>query len=164
MKSGSNWLGLIGVGLGLLALVVALGGRFGSPVTIQFPNGGPMMGQTQRGTPRDFVVPNAPQAPQAPQVQPAPQAPGHGEWAQRGPHGFEGGSHSWRDVGPSHGMGRGHHGGFFMPFFMGGLFRFAVALGLIALGWRLLKRGGSSGGNGGGTPPEGPRTSEPAQL
>jgi hypothetical protein len=115
-------LGWIAIGLGVLALVFALGGRSRSQ---GWYNNGPQFGY---GPPAA-----APQAPGAQQWQPGPQGSGPQQWASP--------REAWKDgrhgaFGPG---GPRHFGGwFFFPFMLiGGLFRLALfgLLILLAVRW-----------------------------
>ena len=155
MNGRNRWLGYLAVGLGALALIVSLGGRFSGP---RMYGGGPW------GHDRGSA--------QAPQVQPAPQAPGapQAPAPHRAPRDF--GRH-W-GPGPQEGQGatdprffdRGHrdfgrHGGhgphwgpFGFPFMILRGLRDALVAGLLILiGLRLLqgRRGPSNGGTTGET-------------
>ena len=161
MERKRNWLGLIGVVLGGLALVVALGGRFGPQMAYQGMGVGGMMGGYQNAAP---VAPaNPPARPQgrfaqgqAGQPDAFAQQQGRGiqqgrgdERMGRGPQGFSQGQGPMMGRGPqgfSQGqgpmMGRGFgHGHGFNP--LGMLFGMVngvsklLALGL--LGWLLLR-------------------------
>jgi len=130
-------LGWIAIALGVVALVVALGGR---ARPMGWYNYGPQYGY---GPPA--MAPQAPQAPQAPGPQQwnTPQGPGQQagpqQWAgPRGDRGFGPGGHGPR------GFGGPRHFGWFFPFMLiGGLFRFALFALLIALvaRWFFRRRG-----------------------
>ena len=116
-------LGWIAIALGVVALVVALGGRAGSR---EWYNDGPGPRFSQGPA---AVAPQAPQAPQAPAAPEqwagprgdAPHGPGQ-QWAgPRGQHGF----------GP--GWGGQHRGGFFIFKLFGGLLRTALFLLILFL-------------------------------
>jgi hypothetical protein len=111
-------LGWIAIALGVVALVVALGGR-------ARPMGGYNDG------PRGYRPPMAaPQAPQGPQGNFGPQQGPQGNFGpQQGPQGNFG-PRGWH--GPQGWKGRGR-GGFFPFMFIGGLFRLALFGLLIAL-------------------------------
>ena len=152
MNGRNRWLGYLAVGLGALALIVALGGRFSGP---RMYGGGPW------GDYRGPVPGNQAQAPAAPQVPVAPQAPAP-DHAQR-----DFGRH--RGPGPREGQvapdprffdrgsdfrrhgGHGYHWGpFGFPFMILRGLRDALVAGLLILiGLRLLR--GRPGSSGGGT-------------
>lgn len=136
MERNRNWLGIVAVALAGLALVVAIGGRFG-------PGGRQMA----------YYYGQAPQAPAAPQAPQAPLPPmGEGRF-ERGPDGFHGrgGPESFgpgfhgrggpEGFGPGFAQGRHGFGHGFGPLGMiFGLVNFltkVAALGLLA--WLLLR-------------------------
>lgn len=126
MERKRNWLGWAALALGVLALVVAVGGRFDP--------GGRMMA---------YAVPQVPAAPAAPQAPAAPFGPRF-ERDERGPMAFHGQRDEMRFRHERHADGMmmmGRHGGPWMGIF--GLFGLLKALGqLVALGllaWLLLK-------------------------
>ena len=129
-------LGWIAIALGVVALIVALGGR---ARPMGWYNNGPQQwnspqGNFQQGPQGNF----GPQQGAGPQQGTGPQQGPQGNFgrAQRmGPRGRFGNEHGM--------MGRGH-GFFFFPFMLiGGLFRFALIALLIALvaRWFLRRRG-----------------------
>ena len=150
MDRRSNWLGYVAIGLGVLALMLALGDRGRAErVTIWGPG-------IEVAPPAAVApAPAAPRAQQAPDVQPAVP-----------PHGLEGREFFWkhreahgRHFGPGWG-GRFGHGPFWGPLgFIGelvsGLVKGLAALALILLGLRLLRRrrDGGQGGPAGPPPP-----------
>jgi hypothetical protein len=142
-------LGWIAIALGVVALVVALGGRSRS---MGWYNGGPqggfgprMMQQAPQG-PQQWQAPQAPQAPQGPQ-----QGFGPGDRF-----GYQQGGHGPRGFGNHHGFG----GFFFFPLMMiGGLVRLALFALLIILvaRWFFGRRRNQD------TPPPPPGTTDPEQ-
>lgn len=126
MESRGNRLGLIAVGLSLLALLVAFSGRASSPrISIEMP-------QAPVAPSRPDVAPAAPAAPQ-----PDGRAQDRRGWGGPGAHG------PWERQAD----GRHHHVG--PLFFLGGLFRTLVGLSLIGLGLRWLRNRRGRGGSGG---------------
>jgi hypothetical protein len=153
MERNRNWFGIIALILGGLALVVALGGRFGPRMAY---NGMGGMGDYQNAAPAPPAAPAAPAVP----VPPAPPAPpdarfGRGRggppaaFSQQAGPGAERMGRGNQGFGPGHGpMGRdfgqgrsfGHGRGFNPLGLLFGLFNTVsklVALGL--LGWLLLR-------------------------
>lgn len=137
MESRGNRLSFLAVGLGLLALLVALSSRSSAPqVSIQVPQA------------PAAVVPGAPQAAPAAPAAPGPAFGRERGWGQpdRAVYGRRG---DWGHQ-SKFGGGRHHRPG---PFFLGGLLRTLVGLGLIGLGlWWLRSRRGPGGWGGPGGP------------
>jgi len=161
MEGRRNWLGYAAVGIGLLALVIALSDRaggIGSYAGLSWGQVGP--------APFRYAAPAAPQPPQAPQAQPAPE---WGPGQERREFRFKQWHHDELRPAPgvpfAHGVPHGPpHVEFFErghgPFFFGGPFMFLRGLRdlliagiLILLGLRLLR--------GRPTPPQAPPTEPP---
>lgn len=163
MERRESWLGYLAIGLGVLALLVALHGQTAPQVSIQVPWAGAQQ------------VPAAPAPPAAP---PAPAEPARPE----GPRAFRRELEQelrFRGPGPWHEHGWGHvHGPFaggfgpglfFWPFmFLGGLIKLGLALLAVMLGLRLLRgrRGPWSGWHRhpGGNEPHTHRPPEPPEA
>ncbi len=159
MERRGNLLGYVAIGLGALALIVALAGLGGPQVSIQVPWAGVSPAE----------VPAAPAAPQAPAP---PLEPARPEGKRLFRHELERewrfhGRAPWGEHGWGHGPGlfAGRHGpGWFMgPFmFLGDLIKLGLALLAAILGLRLLRGRGGPGGAAGttgqnpGTPPQDP--------
>lgn len=135
MESRGNRLGFLAVGLGLLALLVALSNRSSAPqVSIQVPQA------------PAAVAPAAPQAAPAAPAAPGPEFGHKRGWQDRAGYGPRG---NWDHQSKFYG-GRHHRSG---PFFLGGLLRTLLGLGLIGLGlWWLRSRRGPGGWGGPGGP------------
>ena len=150
MERRGSWLGYIAVGIGVLALVVALMGRPGwQQVVVQAP--------PEPVPPVEAARPVVPAEPVAP-GRPLPEG---GSWRHD--------EHHWRGHGPGFAFGGGanwrpHHYGPFGWLFglVGDLVKLGLALLLIVAGVRLL-RGWRGPGAGGGTnsAPGSPPPSEP---
>jgi hypothetical protein len=146
MERKRNWLGLIGVVLGGLALVVALGGRFGPQMAYRGMGGGGMMGGYQNAAPA--APANPPARPQGRFAQGQAGSPdaftqqyGRGaEHMGRGAQGFSQGRPPMMGRGFAQGRSFGHGHGFNPLGMLFGLVNGVsklVALGL--LGWLLLR-------------------------
>lgn len=125
MNFRNNRLGVLALGISLVALFVAFGARFDGP-----------RGWDEARGPR--FAPNAATAPEPPRAPEPPVAP---QAAQRGPAGEHGPwRHGW--FGDDDRAGFEHRGWpMFGPFVvLGHIARFATALLLIGLGFRLLRR------------------------
>lgn len=152
MERRQQWLGYVAIGIGMLALLVALGGRGDERRMMRGEYG---YGGWERSAPPMQVAP-VPAQPQAPAA--APQAPRmeeeYGFRHQGGP--------PWMMGRQGDGWGDGHPGMFFGPgMLLGGLAKLALIFLLFSLGLRFLRgRRGPHGGppahGGGGTPPSGP--------
>jgi hypothetical protein len=132
MELDNRRMGWIAIGLGVLALFIAISGRADSRPVLQMAWGYDRQ--------QDYVAPQAPPAVQQAPV--APQAPMFRDrWQDRGEWGFSHGHGPW----------------FFMPFFfLGGLLKLLFFGALIALAFRFFRgRGHSPWGRGPGHGPWG---------
>lgn len=159
MEGRNRWLGYVAIGLGLLALLVALAGRLDGPGRRGGPPAGDFRGPVTLERSHDPAQPNA-----TPSPQPNPQQPNAQRQGGSRSHDFRGGwdreaPPAWGSE-PREGFQRGfgpHMGFFFGPWMLlRGLRDTLVALVLIAIGWRLFRgRRGPANGSG-GSPPAGP--------
>ena len=151
MERRDGWLGYVAIGLGVLALVVALTGRPGrSSVSFQVPYAQP-------------VAPAAPAAPVIPEElrrgRSMPEGRFHREHEQRW---FDRGPGPDFHIAPAFGWGGHHHGPFGIFGMIGHLARLGLVLLLLLLGLKLLRdwRGPGNSGGGGNPPP----TAPPSEL
>jgi hypothetical protein len=150
MEGNRRWLGWIGIALGALALLIALGGRgFGSQIAA--------LGQGGSNAPQSYVQPGPGwrSGPAAPGPNAQPNAGQPGGMQQSGPRAA--GPDGRRGVGRPADAGFGLGGWFGFPFrVIGHLLQMALLVLLIVLGVWLIRGRNSSGSLGG-------RRAEPAQ-
>ena len=152
MERRQQWLGYVAIGLGMLALLVALGGRGGGP---QIMRGDYGYGEWERAVPPVQVAPVPVQPPAPAAVPQAQRMPMHEEFTFRHREGPP------AAMGRQGGWGHGHPGMFFGPgMVLDKLAKLALICLLFALGLRFLRghqgpHGGPPTHGGSGTPPSG---------
>ncbi|MBA3943740.1 MAG: hypothetical protein H0X37_04170 [Herpetosiphonaceae bacterium] len=137
MERRQGLLGYLAVGLGVVALIVALGGRFsGGEMHSRYRGGNdPQLAQREQApVTQATAVPQAPTAPQA-QGQSAPQGNGRHGHGSRDAQSQYGGERSQGDRGEFRGDHRGPFG------FLSGIFPLLAALVVMGVGFRLFSGG-----------------------